>query len=95
MVIFPNVCLIIFGKRMGQTTYSYYWLVFSLSNFFQFGITLILTENPTTSDEYGQVLLFFTICVVVSLAVCCRYTLQGEWKNSLDLVEFIRTKDRK
>lgn len=43
MVIFPNVSLLIFGKKLGESIYSYYWVAFSLSNFFQFGITLILT----------------------------------------------------
>jgi len=53
MVIFPNVSLLIFGKKIGDSIYSYYWIVFSLGNFFQFLITLILTNNPITSDDYG------------------------------------------
>ena len=53
MVIFPNVSMIIFGKKIGEKIYSYYWLAFSVSNFFQFGITLVLTNNPTTSDDYS------------------------------------------
>ena len=53
MVIFPNVTLIIFGKKIGEQIYSYYWIVFSLSNLFQFIITLILTNNPDTAEDYG------------------------------------------
>ena len=43
MVIFPNVSLLIFGKQIGESIYSYYWIAFSLGNFFQFVITLVLT----------------------------------------------------
>ena len=39
MVIFPNVAMIVFGKKIGEKVYAYYWLAFSLSNFFQFAIT--------------------------------------------------------
>lgn len=46
MVIFPNLTLIIFGKKIGEQIYSYYWIVFSLSSLFQFIITLILTNQP-------------------------------------------------
>jgi hypothetical protein len=94
MVIIPNVSLLIFGKKIGESIYSYYWVAFSLSNFFQFFITLILTNNPTTSDDYGEVLFFFTLCVIGAMALCYREKLQGPWKNSLDLVEFKR-KNRK
>lgn len=72
MVIFPNVSLLIFGKKIGESIYSYYWVAFSLSNFFQFFITLILTNNPTISDDYGEVLFFFTICVIGGLVLCYR-----------------------
>jgi MFS family permease len=90
MVIFPNVSLLIFGKKIGESVYSYYWIAFSLGNFFQFLITLVLTNNPTTSDDYGEVLFFFTLCVIAALVVCSREKLQGPWRNSLDLVEFRR-----
>lgn len=95
MVICPNVTMIIFGKKIGDKVYSYYWIAFSLSNFFQFAITLVLTNNPVTSDDYSEVLFFFSLCVIVALLVCVRETLQGPWKNSLDLVEFKRTKKQR
>lgn len=91
MVIIPNVSLLVFGKRIGESIYSYYWMTFSLSNFFQFFITLILTNNPTTSDDYGEVLFFFSLCVISSIVLVIREKLQGPWKNSLDLVEFKRS----
>ena len=72
MVIFPNVSLVIFGKRIGDNVYSYYWLAFSLSNFFQFAITLVLTNNPITSDDYSEVLLFFAFCVLGAFFICIR-----------------------
>jgi MFS family permease len=53
MVIFPNVSLIIFGKKIGERVYSHYWVAFSLGNLFQFIITLILTNNPVTADDYS------------------------------------------
>ena len=49
MVIFPNACLIIFGKKIGESIYSYYWVIFSLSNFFQFGITLLFLSSEAQS----------------------------------------------
>lgn len=72
MVIFPNVAQLIFGKRIGGTIYSYYWLVFAMGNFFQFAITLVLTNNPTSGDDYGEVLFFFTLCVIGSIVIVCR-----------------------
>lgn len=72
MVIFPNVSLLIFGKKIGESIYSYYWVAFSLSNLFQFIITLILTNNPTTSDDYGEVLFFFSLCVIAGMFLCYR-----------------------
>lgn len=72
MVIFPNVSLLIFGKKIGESIYSYYWVAFSLSNLFQFIITLILTNNPTTSDDYGEVLFFFALCVIAGMFLCYR-----------------------
>lgn len=96
MVIFPNVAMIIFGKKIGEKVYSYYWNAFSLSNFFQFFITLVLTKNPITCDDYSEVLFFFSLCVLAALIICVREVLQGPWKNSLDLVEFGRKrKNRK
>jgi len=92
MVIFPNVALIIFGKKIGDQIYAYYWIVFSLSNLFQFIITLILTNNPETADDFGEVLFFFTLCVITAMFVSIREVLKGPWKNSLDLVEFGRVK---
>jgi hypothetical protein len=86
MVIFPNVALVVFGRKIGDQIYSYYWIVFSLSNFFQFAITLVLTNNPDTASDYGEVLFFFTLCVIGAAFICIRETLQGPWKNSLDLV---------
>ena len=72
MVIFPNVTLIIFGKKIGDQVYSYYWIVFSLSNFFRFAITLVLTNNPVSSSDYSEVLFFFTLCVIVAGFLCVR-----------------------
>lgn len=72
MVIIPNVSLLIFGKKIGESIYSYYWVAFSLSNLFQFIITLILTNNPTTSDDYGEVLFFFALCVIGGMVLCYR-----------------------
>jgi MFS family permease len=69
MVIFPNLALLIFGKKIGESIYSYYWVTFSLSNLFQFLIYLLLTNNPTTSDDYGKVLIFFTICVFGAIGI--------------------------
>ena len=92
MVIFPNVAMIVFGKKIGEKVYAYYWLAFSLSNFFQFAITLVLTNNPITSDDYSEVLFFFSFCVLAALFICVRELLQGPWENSLDLVEFERKK---
>lgn len=65
-------------------------MAFSLSNLFQFIITLILTNNPTTNDDYGEVLFFFSLCVIGGMILCYREKLQGPWMNSLDLVEFKR-----
>ena len=95
MVIFPNVSLLVFGKRIGESIYSYYWIAFSLGNFFQFLITLVLTNEPTTSQDYSDVLLFFLLCIGAALVLLCKETLQGPWKNSLDLVAFARVKKRK
>ena len=69
MVIFPNLSLLIFGKKIGESIYSYYWVAFSLSNLFQFLIYLLLTNNPTTSDDYGKVLIFFTISVMGAIVI--------------------------
>ncbi len=95
MVIFPNVCLIIFGKKIGESIYSYYWVAFSISNFFQFAIALLLTSNSSNSEDYSHVLLFFTVCVIGSAVACWKETLQGPWNNSLDLVEIKRTQNRR
>ena len=92
MVIFPNVTLIIFGKKIGEQIYSYYWIVFSLSNLFQFIITLILTNQPESSDDFAEVLFFFALCTIVGTILCYREVLQGEWKNSMDLVGFGRNR---
>ena len=92
MVIFPNVALIIFGKKIGDQIYSYYWIVFSFSNLFQFIITLILTNSPETSEDFALVLIFFIVCIILALVICYRELLQGPWSNSLDLVEFSRVK---
>ena len=77
MVIFPNVTLIIFGKKIGEQIYSYYWIVFSLSNLFQFIITLILTNQPESSDDFAEVLFFFALCTIVGIILCYREVLQG------------------
>jgi hypothetical protein len=95
MVIFPNVAQLVFGKRIGESIYSYYWIAFSLGNFFQFGISLLLTNNPTSSADYSEVLFFFSLCVIGAIVICCKEKLQGAWNNSLDLVEFQRTSNRK
>lgn len=95
MVIFPNVAQLIFGKKIGESIYSYYWVAFSLSNFFQFGITYLLTTNSSSYDDYSEVLFFFTLCVIGSIVLVCREKLQGSWNNSLDLVEFKRVPGRK
>ena len=86
MVIIPNVSLLVFGKKIGESIYSYYWMVFSFSNFFQYLITLILTNNPTTSGDYSRVLLFFSVATIASLFICKKYKLQGPWLNSPNLV---------
>jgi len=92
MVIFPNATLIIFGKKIGDQIYGYYWIVFSMSNCFQFLITLILTNSPETSEDFGEVLIFFAICVVISGLLCYHELLKGPWNNSQDLIEFNRKK---
>ena len=52
MVVFPNVSLLIFGKRIGESVYSYYWIAFALGNFFQFLITLALADEPAGYEDY-------------------------------------------
>jgi len=95
MVIIPNVVLLIFGKRIGESIYSYYWLFFSLSNFFQFGITLLLSNSTPGSTNYIGVLILFNVCVIGAFLLCCREKLQGGWNNSLDLIDYKRTASRK
>lgn len=94
LVIIPNVAYLIFGKKIGQSIYSYYWIAFSLGNFLQLIITLVVTENPHNHDDYTEVLVFFAGCTLVAAVVSSVSRLQGPWKNPMDLINFRRSRRR-
>jgi len=37
-VIFPNLCLLVYGDTIGDSIYGYYWATFSFSNLLQYFI---------------------------------------------------------
>jgi MFS family permease len=79
MVMVPNLCLLVFGDRIGNKIYSYYWGAFTFSNFLQYLVGVYFGES------YGWVGLFkiFLIQSTLGLLFGLSITYQGRWENSL------------
>ena len=99
LVIFSNVCLLIFGDIIGESIYSYCWGFFAITNFTQYFLAInipnvveffkthissnLLPVNTYKIYFYPAILLS-AICIVV----CSVSKLQGRWENSLKLLSF-------
>ena len=82
MVVLPNLCLMVFGDRVGNQIYGYVWMFFTLSNFLQYFISL----QFTTKFVYMMWFFMFTSSLALILASITRF--QGPWLNSLNKLTF-------
>lgn len=84
MVCFLNFVGLVFGEYVGEQLPGYIWTGYSLANLLQY-----FTFNSYDLSRLG----FLPSCLVlsglnvVSLVVIFRTKLQGNWENSLNLLE--------
>ncbi len=82
MVIFPNLCLLVFGEIIGEAIYGYYWAIFTISNFLQYFIGLIIHVNSLTN-----IFFIFGLANIAGIIVCFKTRFQGRWDNSMAKLE--------
>lgn len=99
LVIFSNVCLLVFGDIIGESIYSYCWAFFALTNFSQYLMAMnlanvvefikghlggsLVPENTTKLYFYPAIFMS-ALCIVI----CAITRLQGRWENSMKLLSF-------
>ena len=75
----PNLCLLVFGEKIGNEMYSYCWAAFSLANLIQYKMGVDLNSGSQYVDQFRV----FTGTAVLGLVFGIVTKYQGRWENSL------------